>query len=140
MKDTSYWINMDDKDKHKTPSLKLKDSLSLYRCTFLVFRGFMKKLSWSYIECSNLLFFMWFIAFNLLNMAKHAMLATFSAGTILKNYLLQKLAHNYELMRNNLVRQIIQSLTFFVYCVVVVGECHSTYHRTCVANNFSVCM
>ena len=68
------------------------------------------------------------------------MLATFSAGTILKNYLLQKLAHYYELMKNNPVRQIVKSLTdFSVYCVVVVGECHSTYHRICDANNFSVC-
>ena len=74
-------------------------------------------------------------------MAKHAMLATLSAGTILKNYLLQKLARYYELMKNNPVCQTAQSLTyFFVYCVVVVGECHSTYHRTFDANNFSVCM
>ena len=48
-------------------------------------------------------------------MAKHAMLATFSAGTILKNYLLQKLAHYYELMKNNTIRQKVQSLKYFLF-------------------------
>ena len=43
------------------------------------------------------------------------MLATFSAGIILKNYLLQKLAHYYELMKNNTIRQKVQSLKYFLF-------------------------